>query len=53
MAKKKYTIEIEEDDYKRFKVIAKHLDSTAVQELRKFVKKFNSENQNLVLFTWK
>lgn len=47
--KKKYTIEIEEDDYNRFKKIAKHLDSTAVQEIRKFIKKYNSENARLEL----
>ena len=49
MAKKKYTCEIEEADYNRFKKIAKFKDSTAIQEVRKFIKRYNAENAQLEL----
>jgi len=38
MARKKYTHELDEDLYDRFKKTAKLNDSTAVQEIRKFIK---------------
>ena len=49
MAKKKITIEVDVDHYERFKKIAKFNDSSAAQEIRKFIKKYNSENANLEL----
>ncbi len=49
MARKKYSCEIEEADYERFKKIAKYLDSTAIQEMRKFIKRYNAENSQLDL----
>ena len=47
MANKKYTHELNEEYYERFKKVAKANDSTAVQEIRKFIKKYLSENSQL------
>ena len=49
MKNKKYTHELDEELYERFKKVAKANDSTAVQEIRKFVKKYLSENAQLAL----
>lgn len=49
MARKKYTHELDEDLYERFKRVAKENDSTAVQEIRKFIKEYLSKNSQLAL----
>ena len=49
MANKKYTHEINQELYERFKRVAKENDSTAVQEIRKFIKSYLSKNSQLEL----
>ena len=45
---KQKSFNVYEDDYKVFKEIAKELDSDASKEIRKFMKKYIKEHQDIV-----
>ena len=49
MAMKKTSIEVDVDKFERFKKIAKINNSTAAQEIRKFIDKYLKENSQLEL----
>ena len=46
---KQYTFELDEDSYELFKIVTKENDSTAAQEIRKFIKEYLSKNAQLEL----